>query len=170
MLLGTFTLLACCSAESQYAHIDFTSFYRLSTLDVTHVRKCTRLSRIPYCNQRKAGHGTGNEATITTSSYDMAWVHDDIIVMIVRCFMLPYPYPELQLWQHELKVLQCVMEARRSRGINWSTSIMLTNQLLMGNRKTPSCYKARIVCPYNRLSSAPAGEDARLHGWEHMVQ
>ena len=31
--------------------------------DVTHVRKCTRPSpALPYCKQREAGRGTGNEA------------------------------------------------------------------------------------------------------------
>ena len=39
-------------------------FYRLSTRDVTHVRKCTRPSpALPYCKRREAGRGPGNEAT-----------------------------------------------------------------------------------------------------------
>ena len=39
-------------------------FYRLSTRDVTHVRKCTRPSpAFPYCKRRKAGRGPGNEAS-----------------------------------------------------------------------------------------------------------
>ena len=42
----------------------------LSTLDVTHVRKCTRLSPL-YCtaSDKKAGYGTGNEAVIPTKGH-----------------------------------------------------------------------------------------------------
>ena len=45
------------------AHVQLKPFYRLSTRDVTHVRKCTRPSpALPYCKRRKAGRGPGNEA------------------------------------------------------------------------------------------------------------
>ena len=45
------------------AHVQLKSFYRLSTRDVTHVRKCTRPSpALPYCKQREVGRGPGNEA------------------------------------------------------------------------------------------------------------
>ena len=37
--------------------------------DVTHVRKCTRpSSALPYCKQREAGQGPGNEANNTSLS------------------------------------------------------------------------------------------------------
>ena len=46
------------------AHVQLKPFYRLSTRDVTHVRKCTRPSpALPYCKQREAGRGPGKEAT-----------------------------------------------------------------------------------------------------------
>ena len=46
------------------AHVQLKPFYRLSTHDVTHVRKCTRPSpALPYCKRREAGRGPGNEAT-----------------------------------------------------------------------------------------------------------
>ena len=46
------------------AHVQLKPFYRLSTRDITHVRKCTRPSpAFPYCKRRKAGRGPGNEAT-----------------------------------------------------------------------------------------------------------
>ena len=42
------------------------AFYRLSTRDVTHVRKCTRPSpALPYCKRREAGRGPRNEATFS---------------------------------------------------------------------------------------------------------
>ena len=42
------------------AHVQLKPFYRLSTRDVTHVRKCTRPSpAFPYCKRRKAGRGLG---------------------------------------------------------------------------------------------------------------
>ena len=42
------------------AHVQLKPFYRLSTRDVTHVRKCTRPSpAFPYCKRRKAGWGLG---------------------------------------------------------------------------------------------------------------
>ena len=45
------------------AHVQLKPFYRLSTRDVTHVRKCTRPSpALPYCKRREAGQGPGNEA------------------------------------------------------------------------------------------------------------
>ena len=45
------------------AHIQLMPFYRLSTHDVTHVRKCTRPSpSLPYCKRQEAGRGPGNEA------------------------------------------------------------------------------------------------------------
>ena len=45
------------------AHVQLKPFYRLSTHDVTHVRKCTRPSpAFPYCKRREAGWGPGNEA------------------------------------------------------------------------------------------------------------
>ena len=45
------------------AHVQLKPFYRLSTRDVTHVRKCTRPSpALPYCKRREAGRGPGNEA------------------------------------------------------------------------------------------------------------
>ena len=45
------------------AHVQLKPFYRLSTRDVTHVRKCTRPSpALPYWKRREAGRGPGNEA------------------------------------------------------------------------------------------------------------
>ena len=45
-------------------HVQLKPFYRLSTRDVTHVRKCTRPSpALPYCKRREAGWGPGNEAS-----------------------------------------------------------------------------------------------------------
>ena len=45
------------------AHVQLKPFYRLSTRDVTHVRKCTRPSPdLPYCKRREAGRGSGKEA------------------------------------------------------------------------------------------------------------
>ena len=47
-------------------HVQLKSFYRLSTHDVTHVRKCTRLSpTLPYCKQWEAGGGPGNKASVS---------------------------------------------------------------------------------------------------------
>ena len=49
---------------SRLAHVQLKPFYRLSTRDVTHVRKCTRPSpALPYCKRRKAGWGPRNEAS-----------------------------------------------------------------------------------------------------------
>ena len=46
------------------AHVQLKPFYRLSTRDVTHVRKCTRPSpALPYCKRREARRGPWNEAT-----------------------------------------------------------------------------------------------------------
>ena len=46
------------------AHVQFLPFYRLSTRDVTHVRKCTRPSpALPYCKRQEAGRGPGKETT-----------------------------------------------------------------------------------------------------------
>ena len=40
--------------------------------DVTHVRKCTRPSpALPYCKQREAGRGPGNEATFVSKGREM---------------------------------------------------------------------------------------------------
>ena len=51
-------------------HVQLKPFYRLSTRDVTHVRKCTRPSpAFPYYKQRKGGRGPGNEATLATGFY-----------------------------------------------------------------------------------------------------
>ena len=45
-------------------HVQLKPFYRLSTRDVIHVRKCTRPSpALPYCKRREAGRGPGNEAS-----------------------------------------------------------------------------------------------------------
>ena len=47
------------------AHAQLMPFYCLSTRDVTHVRKCIRPSpALPYCKQREAGWGPGNEANL----------------------------------------------------------------------------------------------------------
>ena len=41
-------------------YVQLKSFYRLSTHDITHVRKCTRASpAFLYCKRRKAGRGLG---------------------------------------------------------------------------------------------------------------
>ena len=49
------------------AHVQLMPFYRLSTRDVTHVKKCTRPSpALPNCKGRKAGRGPGNEASLNT--------------------------------------------------------------------------------------------------------
>ena len=48
-----------------FAHVQLKSFYRLSTRDVTHVRKCTRPSpALPYCKRWEAGRGPGNKVTM----------------------------------------------------------------------------------------------------------
>ena len=40
------------------AYVQLMPFYRLSTRDVTHVRKCTRPSpALPYCKRQEAGGG-----------------------------------------------------------------------------------------------------------------
>ena len=53
--------------QQQFSHIQLKSLYRLSTRDVTHVRKCIRPSpALPYCKQREAGRGPGNEASECT--------------------------------------------------------------------------------------------------------
>ena len=44
-------------------HVQLKPFYCLSTCDVIHMRKCTRLSpALPYCKRREAGRGPGNES------------------------------------------------------------------------------------------------------------
>ena len=59
----TWYLRSSCCSEAHYAHVQLPVFLPLSTLDVTHVRKCTRPSPLYRTKQRrKAGRGTGNEA------------------------------------------------------------------------------------------------------------
>ena len=41
---ATWYLRSSCCSETQYAHVHFWSFCRLSILDVTYMRKCTRFS------------------------------------------------------------------------------------------------------------------------------
>ena len=53
------------------AHIQLMPFYRLSTRDVTQVRKCTRSSpTLSYCKRREAGRGPGNEARRKANKYE----------------------------------------------------------------------------------------------------
>ena len=60
----TWYLRSSCCSETHYAHVKLPVFLPLSTLDVTHVRKCTRPSPLYRTKQRlKAGRGTGNEAS-----------------------------------------------------------------------------------------------------------
>ena len=61
----TWYLRSSCCSETHYAHVKLPVFLPLSTLDVTHVRKCTRLSPLYRTKQRrKAGRGTGYEASV----------------------------------------------------------------------------------------------------------
>ena len=57
----TWYLRSSCCSETHVRPRFLPVFLPLSTLDVTHVRRCTAL---PYCKRRKAGRGTGNEASI----------------------------------------------------------------------------------------------------------
>ena len=51
------------------AHVQLMPFYRLSTRDVTHVRKCTRPSpALPYCKRREAGRGLGTRLYLQDNS------------------------------------------------------------------------------------------------------
>ena len=56
------------------------AFYRLSTRDVTHVRKCTRPSpALPYWKRREAGRGPGNEAK---------YMYSQLFHFMPRCFKM----------------------------------------------------------------------------------
>ena len=89
---------SCCS-ETHVRPRSFRSFYRLSTLDVNHVRKCTRLSPLyRTANDKKLGMGLGTRLDCP-HKYSSRWplcqsvmggpslmprrprVHDDIIVI-----------------------------------------------------------------------------------------
>ena len=51
------------------AHVQLKPICRLSTRDVTHVRKCTRPSpALPYCKRQEAGRGPGNEAKVVLNT------------------------------------------------------------------------------------------------------
>ena len=51
-----------------HVKLDLKSFHRLSTRDVTHVRKCTRPSpAFPSCKRRKAGRGLGTRLVHSTA-------------------------------------------------------------------------------------------------------
>ena len=66
----TWYLRSSCCSETHYAHVKLPVFLPLSTLDVTHMRKCTRPSPSPLYRtkqRQKAGRGTGNEATFSAS-------------------------------------------------------------------------------------------------------
>ena len=52
------------------AHIQLKSFYRLSTHDITHVRKCTRPSPLyRTASERKLGEGLGTRLVHVDSSF-----------------------------------------------------------------------------------------------------
>ena len=58
------------------AHVQLNPFYHLSTCDVTHVRKCTRLSSaLPYCKRREAGKWPGNEASTHAHTHTNISMH-----------------------------------------------------------------------------------------------
>ena len=61
------------------AHVQLEPFYRLSTRDVTHVRKCTRPSpAFPYYNRQKAGRSLGTRLPTywLTSIKRQGWKND----------------------------------------------------------------------------------------------
>ena len=81
---------SCCS-ETHVRPRLLPVFLPLSTLDVTHVRRCTRPSPLYRTKQRrKAGRGTGNEATLrshcSTSQlyYQLLW----FIRNTLRCYSI----------------------------------------------------------------------------------
>ena len=69
----TWYLRSSCCSET---HVKLPVFLPLSTLDVTHMRKCTRPSPLYRTKQRrKAGRGTGNEARFRVVSFPDHFSH-----------------------------------------------------------------------------------------------
>ena len=67
-------------------HVQLKPFYRLSTRDVTHVRKCTRPSpALPYCKRREAGRGPGYEAMVF-------WESGFVQIAMYQFHILGYSY------------------------------------------------------------------------------
>ena len=58
----TWYLRSSCCSETHYAHVKLPVFLPLSTLDVTHVRKCTRPSPLYRTASDENWAWTGNEA------------------------------------------------------------------------------------------------------------
>ena len=54
------------------------SFFLLSTLDVTHVRKCSNLS----CKRREAGPGPGDEAKCVTQHSTSCWSKGHVYISL----------------------------------------------------------------------------------------
>ena len=70
MFPGTFTLLA---VLRPIRPLSFRSFYRLSTLDVTHMRKCTRPSPLyRTASDEKMGVGLGTRLHTTNIDLNLA--------------------------------------------------------------------------------------------------
>ena len=66
-------------SETQYAHIHFRSFYHLCTLDVTHVRKCTRPSPLfRTASDEKLGVGLGTRLSSRPSSSPLTSFHTQL--------------------------------------------------------------------------------------------
>ena len=66
----TWYLRSSCCSETHVRPRFLPVFLPLSTLDVTHVRRCTRPSPLYSTKQRrKAGRGTGNEAMCSYHQY-----------------------------------------------------------------------------------------------------
>ena len=64
----TWYLRSSCCSETHYAHVKLPVFLPLSTLDVTHVRRCTRPSPL-YCtaSDEKLGVGLGTRLDLAHS-------------------------------------------------------------------------------------------------------
>ena len=76
---------SCCS-ETHVRPRLLPVFLPLSTLDVTHVRRCTRPSPLYRTKQRrKAGRGTGNEATENQHSQQSNCTKDLVKVLTWEC-------------------------------------------------------------------------------------
>ena len=104
------------------AHVQLNPFYRLSTCDITHVRKFTRLSPAlpasPYCKRWEAGRWPGNEATTH------AHTHTNISMHIVS-------FPDLHAHQYT----KCIdihtqhMQTQLQPGLPGHANINLVNIL-----------------------------------------
>ena len=70
----TWYLRSSCCSETHVRPRFLPVFLPLSTLDVTHVRRCTRPSPLYHTKQRrKAGRGTGYEATYSPGHFS-SWL------------------------------------------------------------------------------------------------